>query len=528
MSTFSPRQRPRTVNLNGFEDPDLTDQFRDDTLQSQASSNSRRHPRGDTPSRTGPLGTGTGTGTSASSTRLMMMNDKGTSLTNLDKLLDFLDNDDQHASFRGITKTPDRGRGGGEGGGSSTIRNPNFTSSATTTTIRTAETEKLQQDGSSPYSPSPRPGSVAAMRSHSRSLSFQSQNTLTNQRNLYNDDNDDSVDNSQHYQQQEEHEKGSVDSITRVAQAALDEFDSIISSSRGGGTAISTSSSSTKQQQSGCRSPHSESTRSPPVRQIPPSSHSNIDNFYPVPQPCPLPRSTSVSTSIQQRADMEEAEEPVEEITNFADDPHQLNLQLIQELRESQDYISFLQTELKTIGKVVSQLREHEKNSSSMVIPPTTTTITKEGSRGQSYLGGGRGEIGDHDQEEKLNENRRDKEEDVEVDSEINMKDLLRDENRKAFEIVQHLIAMIPSTTRTSTTEQGGGKVISIESINSSLNFVRKIDTLVMTSQQQGRLFGRDGEGMVDLVRRRDEEVFEGRNLERLEEIVQERLFQIG
>lgn len=87
---------------------------------------------------------------------------------------------------------------------------------------------------------------------------------------------------------------------------------------------------------------------------------------------------------------------------------------------------------------------------------------------------------------------------------------------------------MIPSTTRTSTTEQGGGKVISIESINSSLNFVRKIDTLVMTSQQQGRLFGRDGEGMVDLVRRRDEEVFEGRNLERLEKIVQERLFQVG
>lgn len=110
---------------------------------------------------------------------------------------------------------------------------------------------------------------------------------------------------------------------------------------------------------------------------------------------------------------------------------------MIQELRESQDYISFLQTELKTIGKVVSQLREHEKKSSSMIIPPTTTTTTKEGSRGQSYLGGGRGEIGDHDQEKKLNENRRDKEEDVEVDSEVNMKDLLRDENRKAFEIVQ-------------------------------------------------------------------------------------------
>lgn len=219
-STFSTRQRPSTVNLT-FTDNDLTDNFQDNTRSSFASesSNARgRHPRGDTPlSKAGGGGAG---GSSATSASRRGYGANGGSLSNLDRLLDFLDDEEQadEAQRPRNSSTP--------------IQSTSKDYDAQGSAIPPSTVRRLDSTSQSPDSPSPRPGSVAAMRSGERSFhqqhgysnSFQSTTTQRLQDELIEADREQQEQRVESQGQldgdeQEEAREGSVDSITRVAQA---------------------------------------------------------------------------------------------------------------------------------------------------------------------------------------------------------------------------------------------------------------------------------------------------------------------
>lgn len=67
-----------------------------------------------------------------------------------------------------------------------------------------------------------------------------------------------------------------------------------------------------------------------------------------------------------------------------------LLVQLIDELREAQDYISFLQTELRTIGSVVNKLRDRNQEEEDLPRDPqyeeeeNTIRTTKDAQQNQS------------------------------------------------------------------------------------------------------------------------------------------------
>lgn len=349
--SFSPRPRPHTVNLS-FTDPDLTDNYQDITATHSQQSSTGRHPRGDTPlSRRSQGGGGTpSSSTSTSQTRYA-------SLSNLDKLLDYLDDEDNN------THSTQRE--------SSTPVSYNRTANLPPSTAR-----RLDQSQDSPDSPSPRPGSVAAMRSGDRSLiqaqgglSFREPSTTQRLQDELEADHRATAEEEERREQEERDPDGaSVDSITRVAQAvtllrsflasyrsksltlssdtlpqALDEFDTIIS--LGSSTAhtqpsprVSNSSTSARKDRPPSRFVRSIPSPPPSEQQRPPTSAYE-----------PLPYSSSTSFTRKQkyggREPVEEEEErderefireesvrpPTHSTTELAGyDPHDLNLQVSQ------------------------------------------------------------------------------------------------------------------------------------------------------------------------------------------------------
>lgn len=94
---------------------------------------------------------------------------------------------------------------------------------------------------------------------------------------------------------------------------------------------------------------------------------------------------------------------------------------------------------------------------------------------------------------------------------------LFEADSPKLFFDFQHLIAMIPTTQNSQS--------LSIESISSSMEFVRKMDTLVIdVANGAGGGDRRGGDGFG----RRDENVFEKGNLERLEKEIEARVLGSG
>lgn len=105
--SFSPRTRPDTVNLP-FSDPDMTDTYRDDRSSNNASSPRHRHPLGDSPLSRRGYDAGDATGSSpgrfgssrAGSSQVgSEANHSSRIRSNLDKLLDLLDEDDHDQVF---------------------------------------------------------------------------------------------------------------------------------------------------------------------------------------------------------------------------------------------------------------------------------------------------------------------------------------------------------------------------------------------------------------------------------------------
>ncbi|GAA5937633.1 uncharacterized protein JCM15063_002072 [Sporobolomyces koalae] len=422
---FSPRARPRTANLS-FTDPDLTDNYRDLSLTSSVSGDARtRHARGDTPlSRPPSVPSSYATSTSTFA---------GAATSNLERLLDFLDDDD-HARAGASTPPPPAAP-------------PSAARSALPPRLSSARSRPSQSPHTDlPDSPSPRPGSVAAMRSGERSmLSFQPSAP--------------------------EPQEGSVDSIARIAQAALDEFDDTIS-------ADPTSTQTTPRTEPIAHtsaSPYDRSVRSETRRD------DGVEPSAAIPSE-PLPQSPQSGS----RHDF-----------SGKGDPHYLNL--IRELREAQDYIGFLQAELRTIGQVVTKLKEHHDDPAETVQVPLASA--PEG------------------------QNRPQAESDPALPATIgqcpalalpvpstgarspdDLTGFLNGSNSAAFQIVKHLISILPSTLPSSPSS------VSVDSIARSLEFVRTADAL---SFRQGQ--GPDGDRPV---RRRDDEIFTDENFTRLEEVI--------
>lgn len=124
-----------------------------------------------------------------------------------------------------------------------------------------------------------------------------------------------------------------------------------------------------------------------------------------------------------------------------------IRAQLIQELREAQDYIAYLQDELRSIGDVVGQLREEPDDAQNG--PPRARATPAA----QDWTAVAQGT------------------------------------QHAAFDILQHTFAMLPSLSDASTP---------LDSVARALGFVRRMDELV---QRPG-------------ARRRDEDIFNERNLE--------------
>ncbi|GAA5902716.1 uncharacterized protein JCM6883_007217 [Sporobolomyces salmoneus] len=529
MASFSPRQRPHTVNLS-FTDLDLTDNFQDLDATFKSSSTQggggRRHPRGDTPlSRRGGQGGGTPSSTTATSRAGGgLENGAGGGLSNLDRLLDFLDGEEaeeelhHHGRERSSTPVSTTRRGGGDGSVATQRAIP-------PSTIKRLDTTSHRE---SPDSPSPRPGSVAAMRSGERSFILQQagggsfasgqSNSGTTAQRLQ-----DEIEAEQRQLQEGEQVAGdgvSVDSITRVAQAALQEFDSIVS----GGSSLPSTASRSSRPPSRLRefASSSQSAASASRPRSPATSFDHVSTIYdagptfversqfergatesngahysqPVPTRRHSPPAAIFSESSNQHR--EDGSSYDQSRGNAMLDPHELNLQLINELREAQDYISFLQTELRTIGQVVNKLRSREREAAVEQSEedqhrrgraPVQVHV-EEGAKSQPVVGANN-----------------------EADTTARR---LEAANVDAFEIVKHLVAMIPSPS-SSTTNPSFSRSPSIDSIVSSLRFVRQVDSLVNTSSAAQ---GSKGRAIV----RRDEIIFEKGNLERLEEFVEGRL----
>lgn len=266
--SFSPRARPNTVNLS-FTDQDLTDTYRDEISfnnTSNLSSPRHRHARGDT-----PLSTARSRGQSSrtASTSSWTGNEEK---SNLDKLLNFLDDDETDAGGKDrdtrrmersiATSTPPpvaqhplpnqqysssnlssrslhqpnpsfyRSQSPPYSTTPSTItrptrdqpilnsrddshsypRNPQSTISHERSLSRAVTGRRVIEGGEElPDSPSPRPGSVAAMRGDRSGVTSRSANHSRSHSFLPQEE-EEEVD------QQEERE-GSMDSIERVAEA---------------------------------------------------------------------------------------------------------------------------------------------------------------------------------------------------------------------------------------------------------------------------------------------------------------------
>ncbi|KAL7339411.1 hypothetical protein BJY59DRAFT_651616 [Rhodotorula toruloides] len=439
--SFSPRPRPNTVNLP-FSDPDVTDTYRDERSSVTASSPRRRHPRGDTPLSRRPGGaddTATSPGRWSTSRRSASETDgreeeyavdSRRERSNLDKLLDFLDQDDAEQTMREgtdpmgrpqamSTPPPTVPRPGDYDSqphpSEAALLHPDLLAhssqpyqpfSPTTAAsfspslhappphalrpslsnrplsalelLQRANGFPASRGSGAPDSPSPRPGSVAALR-----LSEAEKSRLEG-RNGGEERGEGSSAASARRRRGSGGTDASLDSIARVAEAALHEFDSIVSQ-----RAVA---DSTGRPASRLRDiPSPPRTASPPTSQ-PAASHPPY------------------------RAFVEESAQDV-------------NVQLIQELREAQDYIAYLQQELRSINEVVVQLRERPADA------PQPPRLEQEASSAQA-----------------------------------------------AFEVIKHTFAMLPSLPPTAS-----APAPQLDSISRALAFTRSIDRLAHQTPRERR-----------------------------------------
>ncbi|GAA6064105.1 hypothetical protein JCM10212_003668 [Sporobolomyces blumeae] len=516
--TFSPRERPHTVNLS-FTDADLTDTYRDEreTHSSVSSPGPGRHARGDSPvsvrsRRVGP-GRGGSEGDGESSAwsveRWSASNGSGRTRdegdlsegersrvrrSNLDRLLDYLD--DEHRtntaasrstihpgesdrikrSFvtstpppsvahtarppppsttalrqRPMTNGPSVDRDGADGSFSG--RTP--TTYAKHASYRT-DAQRLQSTGASihtrrnvsviasagargvmddlPDSPSPRPGSVAAMRSGERSAFV---DDVSHVRNEAETDPNKGVGGDQ--ADNEDVEAGSIDSIERVAQAALEEFED------------------------GDTRDNSKSSRSPSrFEEVLSPEDNNQDDEQSMRggDADPLNGEISVGQDL--------------DLLHVETDAHRLNVQLVAELREAQDYIAYLQDELRSISDVVVQLRH---------VPEDLVSIE-----------------GDAD----LSARETRPSQRAAKTAEQTSTEEVGQASQAAFDVVKHLVALLPSLSVSTDHAQAASGTAppapTIDSLALALDFTRSMDTLV------------HGQG-----RRRDEDVFTADNVRMVE-----------
>ncbi|BGP41913.1 hypothetical protein JCM10449v2_005908 [Rhodotorula kratochvilovae] len=479
---FSPRARPDTIHL-AFSDADLTDTYRDERSSAAASSPRARHPRGDTPlsrRRAETDDTGTSPGRWSVSRRSASeldgpdeRDDTLRELSNLDKLLVLLDGDEPEETWvpspqtkhseRSVemsTPPPTMPQSSRPPPAPTTIRRQDISLarptsysrpphsapsasiiSATSTTatdspsMRAARSssfrpplsgrapsavELLQRangfgaprDGL-PDSPSPRPGSVAALRKSEADRSGVDGGKGKERAWEAAERTDAAVNGSA-----EEYEEtvASVDSITRVAEAALHEFDTIVS--------------------------HDSQGR----------SASRLRN---IPSPPPSAPPSSGGNRGHPAASSAHPESHRHDHTYTADDGEDVNSSLLQELRDAQDYIAYLQDELHAINGVVHQLRERPE-------APTAYDSAQ------------------HAHYEQERPSSQDAHEQVEATTQA------------AFEVVKHTLAMLPSMPSSSPSTAPD-----LLSLHRALAFTRSVDQLAHRTR--------------DL--RRDEDVFGEENL---------------
>ncbi|GAA6050605.1 hypothetical protein JCM3770_001484 [Rhodotorula araucariae] len=450
---FSPRARPDTVHL-AFSDADVTDTYRDERSSAAASSPRARHPRGDTPlsrrhADTDDTGTSPGRWSVSrrSASELDGANERDDTLrelSNLDKLLVLLDGDEPEESWMPSPRTTyadvSRARP------ASSSRPPESTGSASVVSTTTTATDSpsmraarsasfrpslsgrapsavellqrangfsTQRDGL-PDSPSPRPGSVAALR---KSEADRSVVEGKGKERAYEagERTDVAINGSA-----EEYEGtvASVDSITRVAEAALHEFDTIVSGNSHGRPAS--------------RLRHIPS---------PPSSAAPLTNLG-------HPPSTAAPPGGHPHAG------------SFVDDGDEaVYSQLVQELRDAQDYIAYLQNELNAINGVVLQLRERpEPERASDAHDPRLQHAAYEQDRVPPLAA--------HEQVEAT--------------------------TQAAFDVVKHTLAMLPSLPSSSSSSAPA-----LHSLHRALAFTRSVDQLAHRSPHL----------------RRDEDVFAEENV---------------
>ncbi|GAA5879006.1 hypothetical protein JCM3774_004465 [Rhodotorula dairenensis] len=486
--SFSPRARPDTVNLP-FSDPDVTDTYRDDRSSNNASSPRHRHPTGDSPLSRRAYDVGNATGSSprqfgssrAGSQTGSEANNTARIRSNLDKLLDLLDQDedDLYAQPSTIERSlgmetgertamstpppalsPSGGRGPADPSSSHTPRatharksasysvprppysptthtqsdagrsaHPSFDSTRPPLSARGSSALELLQRANGfdrgdaprvgqqlPDSPSPRPGSVAALRrsdieTNSRSgLQDESAAGLASgfSRMAVNGESD----ASELREASRRRSNNSLDSIARVAEAAQREFDDIIS----------------------------ETT-------LPDGRPASRLRSAPTP-----PRTASA-----QQAGVSHAASSGGKTFAASTSAERMNQQLVQELREAQDYIAYLQEELRAISDVVVQLREqpddaraetsylpYRQETPRRSTPPPPAALTSDAAPQASA--------------------------------------------QAVLAVMQHTLATLPSLTDTSAP---------LESFARTLDLTRRLDQLVHRTRDQ----------------RRDEDVFAEQNL---------------
>ncbi|GAA5939014.1 hypothetical protein JCM1841_001559 [Sporobolomyces salmonicolor] len=296
-----------------------------------------------------------------------------------------------------------------------------------------------------PDSPSPRPGSVAALRKSEGDRSNFAEGTSKGKER--------EPEYLDGVSLQEDGTEPSVDSITRVAEAALKEFEGIVSR----GTSLS--------------SRHDR----------PPSRLRNIRSPTPSPSP-PATKDLRTSPSTGPSNDDVDATYTQQHFQQPRHPPpshseQEVNTQLVAELRDAQDYIAYLQDELRAISDVVVQLREvpevlplpngsasHSAPSPKPHTPPSQPTRPAAAE--------------------------------------------LTRASQEAFEVVKHLVTLLPSvclspSSQISTSAQSHASPsapASLHSLSLALRFTRSLDALVHHGQK-----------------RRDEDVFEEGNLGRIE-----------
>ncbi|GAA6004183.1 hypothetical protein JCM10207_002470 [Rhodosporidiobolus poonsookiae] len=491
--SFSPRPRPHTVNLS-YTDPDVTDRFEDDTASHAHSSPRRYHPRGDTPLSRRQLSgdehssPGRWTASSRRSVAGGEQDDFPHERSNLDKLLDFLDDDDaaadahlEHAhpaqrSYATSTPPPLPTHSPRPPPTAATVRHGSHlprsplpshssTSSApsdspsqrahhrsqssfarSSSALAAAALLNRTQAGSgaregAPDSPSPRPGSVAAMRSaaeRSGMGSFlagggeKSRGEATGREGREGDGAGYAEGDGEAGEEDEEQTEaaGSLDSDARVAQAALEEFDTIISH----GLSTSTRSASR-------------------LRNIPSPARTPTPPFPPS-----QPRNASSSLS-----------------GNDEINAQVVCVQLVQELRDAQEYIAYLQDELRSISDVVAQLRERPEDALHDAAPNGVNDHGKREAQSRAPP--------------------------AEQDEAV-----LQATNAAAFNVVKHLVALLPSLSLSPTSPSPSSSSLapgappSLSSLALALSFTRDLDQLAHRSP----------------FVRRDEDVFAVGNLERV------------